>query len=641
MSKFFIRNSGSWESPGNIYIGSGSGNQDVQKVHYYTGGNWEEVWPGLPTGQFSDEIIVDIHYYQPTVDGLPTPSDGYGNFAWQFLLRYPYDTTSTTSITDHDITTNPQFRTWYHPEWKRMTAFGSLNGALSDDIGSAGSELVKHIGTQSSSEYTGYTQSRFSINLSNLETLYPSSSSVWSAGQLPREYSNAQGIRNDAFHFSIFGYYYVDPNTAVYLDGSTTYYQDDFPMNWDPATTNPIIIHLKYGQNITLNSIDPFIIDSYTTLDEKIYGRYSAKLTTEQFDKRRAHLNTFGLNVNSENLTTYNFNLLEFDYSWADEDHQAYSVSKTPGYNQTTLPNFIHTVLKVDPDGGATYSGQNGIWNSFNHTAYIDTNDQTPYAVGNVNVWLETLPWDIVEQGAKTTSIQYLTSRGGKDSYPGLLTTDAARPIPDRNDENWWLDGNWGTESSNILEGMWSNHFSVPIPPPQGYSWSVNGYGGVEPPYSVFNIHQYQWDNPTVANVTVKIGGFWAANAATQTSSASAIALTFTSDSPTNRFGISTRATAGPIIQADGDPGVTPISGTTFQEGFLDTNIYAPNLSNITHQGNTTATISTTNSNGNAYIGPPAPSTAYDQNVYGAQSNFGQTITTIFIDYVNNTITVS
>ena len=638
MSKFFIRNGGSWVSPQTVTAGTSTGNQPVEKIHYRDSGAWEEVWPltGSTGGAGAiTDIVVDVHY------ALPTTGSGSGNFGWQFFTRYPYDdiviNTFARTTEYRDISVNPQFRRWFHPEWKLQTFFGNGN---TDDIveTSSGDVYVEHLLFNQTSTYTdnngnAYQYDKFRIDISQYETKYPSSDSVWTSGSLPREYSNSQGISNDTFHFGLFGYYWEDTGDSL---------------SFTPATTNPVYISLNYLRNPTFDGSYNVTASDYS--DTRTFARYSKKLTSSEYDIREKYKQfaddiSYGgvLTRDNNNLTTYDYHLLEWDYNWNAQTYQQYAVNTTPPYTQTTLPSHVHTVLKVDPDGGAVYSGQNGIWNSFNHTAYIDTNDQTAFAVGNVNVWLEALPWDTVEQGAETTTVQYLTSRGGKDSYAGLLATDAARPIPDRVDAHWWLDGNWGFETStgNILEGLWSNHFSVVTPPPGGYSWSVNGYGEVEPPYSVFNIHQYQWDNPTVANVTIKIGGFWAANASTQTTSASVTAMTFTSDSDVNKFGISNRATTHPMIQADGDDGVGPIGSGTFSSGFIYSALYGGTLGNITHQGNTSATISTTNSNGNAYIGPPAPSKAFDQNVFGAQSNFGQTITTIFIDYVNNTITVS
>lgn len=126
-SRFFIKDSGTFQSPGNVYVNDTGTFTSANKIYYHTDGRFREIWPGGYTwhSDFGNNFVFSLMLaYQPTYSGTPpastvtiklyeggtlgqtseNPTVGYGN--QQFYVDNPTDTVTvySGSITPSKLT---------------------------------------------------------------------------------------------------------------------------------------------------------------------------------------------------------------------------------------------------------------------------------------------------------------------------------------------------------------------------------------------------------------------------------------------------------------------------------------------------------------------------------------------------------
>lgn len=508
-SKFFIRNSSSWTSPGNIYIGSGSGNQSVQNVYYRKAGAWEEVWPGLLNIDASG-ILITIEHNDTFVDhggSIGLKPSYYFNWALHTRFPNPFD--------HNDTRRNGKFPEIFYPQricdYINRTLFLAREDTASSATGSSGgrTQITNRVrydeAVMNTSEFalaTTLNDYQIYINLANLETVYPSTHPVW---DLP-------GALGDEFRFALMAAWHPDT----------------------PGTVNKSVdFEVEWFQGGTL---------TYNTTTERYYIASPTNSETESFTVTPSDADqskyTWEPDTNANNFwepavheLDYNFCVTQISYNWQNSTAGLVptgSKSYTEPYD-LSMPRYIYVEVEGDTIVDGFISGV-----SYIDSPDIDTSGYTPVSKydlvsgSNFTAWGNVFVDYRMDYG-NLSNIATAQIMSNEAEFSGNITAGQDSPVEfvntNNNGANSRMDGS--STSTDLHDSRRFGITNTGSPYPyvfyrsgaiasiQGLShrfWLMNGTwvnsNSKGSCWYVFNVYQFKWDNPDQTEVTLKFNAY-------------------------------------------------------------------------------------------------------------------------------------
>jgi len=515
MSKFFIRNSGSWVSPETVDIGGTSGNQSVSNIYYRKAGAWEEVWPGLLNIDASG-ILITIEHNDTFVNhgGSIGIKPSY-YFQWALHTRFP------NPFDHYDNRRGGQFPEIFFPQricdYENETRFLCREPTAFGVIGSTtGSKQITNWirldeSRMNASEFalaTTLNEYQIYINLANLETVYPSTHPVW----------DLSGALGDEFRFALMSAWH--PDTPGSVDKSV-----DYTVEWFQGGT------LTYN-----SSTERYYIASPTNSETE-----SFTVTPADADQTKyawsPDTDSDGFWDPSCHELDYNFCVTQISYNWQNSTAQLVPTGSKP-YTEpydlampryiyvevegdTYVPGYLAGVSYIDsPDVDTSeytpvtkYDIQDAVGNLTSYGNYLTYTDYEytsgTYGVGNVTLhaWnSETTPTSGTITAGQDTPLEYvLTTYDGAnlrmDSDTNTATSFNQIRNHGQNAGTWTMgyphrSNMTGSNQTSLNHRFWLD---------AGDYTNSNGKGSV---WYLFNVYQYKWDNPSATSVTLKFNAY-------------------------------------------------------------------------------------------------------------------------------------
>lgn len=504
MSKLKIYTGSTWVDPTDVSVRIDNAWTSCDRVYYHDSGAWVEVWP-LGT----IELVADYALITIDCDDLVYP-----DLDWQVQSRWPdfmtppasrgainrsYINSSGGTVVYQGIK-NPRYA-WY-PEavnvqrlgrrekffnWGRDNFSYDPSGEpnwptiLTNTYGAntISDQLVSRIGIESDYpillDQDDYYRQVY-IDFSNVFTAFPS---TWANG-------------------SAWGSSYSTGNYRF------TFYAG-WPYDWayDPADY-PITFTIDLYKGGTLTRDGSTYVYSVTGYDEK-----KSFTVTHTASKKPSGVGTYASENQGLPADYAAFELIHDRATVSDPNpNVAVATSFTKSYTDATLPNWI---VMQSTHSDATYTDRKlrTVYSIVDHTYFVDpviiptgieTAGRDLIIQGGYDTYgvSGSYPYDSVILGFQglsneldgysansTTSGQNLaTETLSYEGTFGAITGDDQRPYPEKylQQDNWWMDGFF---ADFVTKNQYSDQSCY------------------------FNIRQFQYDNPNIETVTIRIGAYW------------------------------------------------------------------------------------------------------------------------------------